>query len=66
MQQSSSAEVQRILGNVKFPATKKQLLEEARKQNISSDVINVFESCQDRQYNSSDDIIKECRSKSNW
>lgn len=67
MQQSSSTEVQRILGNVKFPVTKQQLIEEARKQNLSSDLINVIQSCPDRQYNSSEDIIKECKSKmKNW
>lgn len=67
MQQSSATDVQRVLGNVKFPASKKQLIEEAKRQNLSSDVINVLESCPDRQYNSSNDIIQECRGKmKNW
>jgi hypothetical protein len=67
MQQSSSTDVQNILQNMKFPATKQQLVEEAKKQNISSDVINVLQSCPDRQYNDSQDIIKECRAKmKNW
>lgn len=67
MQQSSSTDVQKVLGNIKFPASKKQLIEEARRQNLSSDVINVLESCPDRQYNSSNDIIQECRGKmKNW
>ena len=63
MQQSSSTDVQKVLGNVKFPASKNQLIEEARRQNLSSDIINVLESCPDRQYNSSSDIIQECKSK---
>lgn len=67
MQQSSSTDVQRVLGNVKFPASKKQLIEEARRQNLSSDIINVLESCPDRQYNNSNDIIQECKGKmKNW
>jgi Protein of unknown function (DUF2795) len=67
MQQSSSTDIQRVFGNVKFPATKQQLIEEARKQNLSSDVINVLQSCPDRNYNSSGDIIQECKGKmKNW
>ncbi len=69
MQQSksSSADVQRVLQNVQFPATKQQLIEEARKQNLSSDVINVLQDCPDRQYNNSQDIINECKPKmKNW
>lgn len=69
MQQSksSSTDVQRVLQNVKFPATKQQLIEEARKQNLSSDVMNVLQDCPDRQYNNSQDIINECKAKmKNW
>jgi hypothetical protein len=69
MQQSksSSADVQKVLQNVQFPATKQQLIEEARKQNLSSDVMNVLQDCPDRQYNNSQDIINECKGKmKNW
>lgn len=69
MQQSksSSADVQRVLQNVKFPATKQQLIEEAKNQNLSSDVMNVLQNCPDRQYNDSQDIINECKAKmKNW
>lgn len=69
MQQSksSSTDVQRVLQNVKFPATKQQLIEEAKNQNLSSDVINVLQNCPDRQYNNSQDIINECKAKmKNW
>jgi hypothetical protein len=69
MQQSksSSTDVQKVLQNVQFPATKQQLIEEARKQNLSSDVISVLQDCPDRQYNNSQDIINECKAKmKNW
>jgi predicted transcriptional regulator len=51
--------------DVKFPATKKQLLGEARKLNASSEVIKALEACPDREYNNFSDVIKECRSQSN-
>ncbi len=49
---------------VKFPANKKQLLEEARKLNARSEVIKALEACPDREYTNFSDIVKECRSKS--
>lgn len=52
--------------DVKFPATKKQLVEEAKKLNACSEVIKTLEACPDRKYNNFSDVIKECRSKSNW
>lgn len=52
--------------DVKFPATKTQLIQEAKKLNARSEVINTLEACSDREYNNFSDVIKECRSKSNW
>jgi predicted transcriptional regulator len=52
--------------DVKFPATKKQLLEEARKLNARSEVIKALEACPEREYTNFSDVIKECRGKSNW
>jgi predicted transcriptional regulator len=52
--------------DVKFPATKNQLLEEARKLNARSEVIKALEACPEREYTNFSDVIKECRSKSNW
>lgn len=49
---------------VKFPANKKQLLEEARKLNARSEVIKALEACPDREYTNFSDIVKECKSKS--
>lgn len=66
MQHSFSDKIQSALGNVKFPASKNQLLEEAKKQNVSDDVLAVLENCPDRHYNNSDDVIQECKIKSNW
>lgn len=49
--------------DVKFPANKKQLLEEARKLNASSEVIKAIEACPDREYTNFSDIVKEHRSR---
>ena len=48
----------------KFPATNKQLLEEAKKLNARSEVIKTLEACPDREYTNFSDVIKECRGKS--
>ena len=50
--------------DVKFPATRTQLIQEAKKLNARSEVINALEACSDREYNNFSDVIKECRSKS--
>jgi cellobiose-specific phosphotransferase system component IIA len=52
--------------DVKFPASKQQLLTEAKKLNARSEVIKALEACQDRQYTNFSEVIKECRSRSNW
>lgn len=52
--------------DVKFPATKKQLLGEAKKLNARSEVIKAIEACPDREYTNFSDVIKECRAKLNW
>ena len=57
--QASITEVQSILGNVKYPANKKQIIEEARKQNISGDTMLTLENIPNREYSSSDDVIHE-------
>jgi cellobiose-specific phosphotransferase system component IIA len=50
--------------DVKFPATRTQLVQEAKKLNARSEVITALEACSDREYNNFSDVIKECRSKS--
>jgi hypothetical protein len=57
--QASTTEIQSILGNVKYPATKKQIINEARKQNISGDTMQTLENIPDREYNSADDVVNE-------
>jgi chromatin segregation and condensation protein Rec8/ScpA/Scc1 (kleisin family) len=52
--------------DVKFPATKAQLLNEAKKLNVRSEVMKSLEACPDREYTNFSDIVKECRSRSNW
>jgi cellobiose-specific phosphotransferase system component IIA len=53
--------------DVKFPATKMQLVQEAKKLNARSEVIQALESCPDREYDNFSDVVKECRSRStNW
>ena len=53
--------------DVKFPATKMQLVQEAKKLNARNEVIQTLEACPDREYNNFSDVIKECKRKSsNW
>ena len=55
--------VMQAFKDVKFPATKKQLIEEAKKLNARSEVIKTLEACPDREYTNFSDVIKECRGK---
>lgn len=57
--QASVTEVQSILGNVKYPANKKQIIDEARRQNISGDTMQTLENIPNREYSSSDDVVNE-------
>ncbi len=57
--QASTTEAQSILGNIKYPATKKQILDEARRQNISGDTMQALENIPNREYSSSDDVVNE-------
>jgi hypothetical protein len=52
--------------DIRYPATKKQLIEEAKKVNARSEVIKAFENIPDREYSNAVDVIKEVRGKSNW
>lgn len=56
--------VMQAFREVKFPATKNQLIEEAKKLNARSEVINALEACSDREYTNFSDVIKECKAKS--
>jgi hypothetical protein len=58
--------VMQAFRDVKFPATKNQLIQEAKKLHARDEVIKTLESCSDREYTNFSDVIKECRGKSNW
>ena len=60
MHQSISTEVQNTL-NVNFPASKRHIIEQAKRQNISSDAIKVLEDCPDMRYNSAFEVFQECK-----
>lgn len=57
--QASSTEVQNALGNVKYPLMKKQLIEEAKKQNVSSEAMQALENIPNKEYDSFADVIQE-------
>ena len=71
--QASSTEVQNAIQKavqafqeMRYPVTKMQLIEEAKKLNARSEVIKTLEACPDREYTNIFDVIKEYRGKSNW
>jgi hypothetical protein len=57
--QASATEVQNALGNLNYPITKRQLIEDAKRQNISSEVMQALENIPNREYDSSSDVIRE-------
>jgi hypothetical protein len=59
MQQVSSTEIQNALGNMKYPALKQQIIDEAKKQNVSNEAIQTLENIPNREYNSSAEVIEE-------
>ena len=59
MQQVSSTEVQNVLENMKYPASKQQIIDEAKNRNASNEAIQTLENIPNREYNSSSDVIDE-------
>lgn len=59
MQQVSPTEVQNVLGNMKYPASKQQLIDEAIKRDASKEVLLTLENIPNRVYNSSAEVIDE-------
>lgn len=57
--QASSTEVQNALGNINYPVKKRQLIEEAKKQNVSNETIQTLENIPNKEYNSFADVIQE-------
>lgn len=58
-EKASPAAVERYIKGVDFPANKQDLIEQARKNNAPSDVLNVMDRFSDREYNTPVDIAKE-------
>ena len=50
--------MQDMLKNMKFPMRKEQIIESARKQNISNDIIEVIEMIPDEEYSSSGSLMR--------
>jgi len=61
---ASASMMQEIFRNMQFPMTKDQILEQVRRQNVSSDVIEDLEMIPDREYESADSLIKAMESVS--
>ncbi len=59
MQQVSATEIQNVLGNMKYPALKTQIIDEAKKQNVSNEALQTLENIPNREYNSSAEVIEE-------
>lgn len=55
---ASASSMQDILRNVQFPIRKEQVLEHARKQNLSEDVIKQIEMIPDEEYKSADSLMQ--------
>jgi len=55
---SSASSMQDILRNVQFPIRKKQVLEHARKQNVSKNIIEQIEMIPDEEYKSADSLMQ--------
>lgn len=56
---ASSAAVERYLRGVGFPATKDELIEQARENNAPGDVISVLDKLDEKEYRDAVDITKE-------
>lgn len=57
--QASSTEVQNALGNINYPVRKSQLIDEAKKRNVSGEAMQALENIQNREYDSAADVIQE-------
>jgi hypothetical protein len=56
---SSHIEIRNIIKQIIFPATKQNLIQQAKKHGARSGVINDLESLPDREYSCLEDVIKE-------
>ena len=55
---ASASNVQDILRGMKYPIRKEQVIEQARKQNVSNDIIEQIELIPDEDYKSADSLMR--------
>jgi hypothetical protein len=56
--QASYVEVRNIVKNFRFPLTKQEIIQQAMKHGTNRIIIEDFENIPDKEYTSSNDIIK--------
>lgn len=56
------AEVQEFL-NMKYPVTKKDIIQQAKKNGASSDMMQTLEELPDKEYSSADELSEEIQQK---
>jgi hypothetical protein len=57
--QSSYVEIRNVLKNIHLPLTKQELIQQALKHGASNQIVEELQSIPDREYTSSNDIVKE-------
>ncbi len=55
---ASASSIQDMLRGMKFPIRKEQIIEQARKQNVSNDIIEQIEMIPDEEYKSADSLMQ--------
>ena len=61
---ASASSMQDIFRSIQFPIRKEQIIEQVRKQNVSSDIIEDLQMLPDREYESADSLMKAMESAS--
>lgn len=62
MAEMSSADIDRYLRGMNFPANKREIMDNARMQNAPEDVMSALEKLPDQRFNSSMDVSKNMMS----
>ncbi|RPJ78479.1 MAG: DUF2795 domain-containing protein [Alphaproteobacteria bacterium] len=57
--QASYVEIRNVLKNLHFPLTKQELIQQAIKHGASHQIVGDLKNIPDREYTSSNDIVKE-------
>lgn len=55
---ASPSMMQEMFRNMQFPMTKEQIIEHARRQNVSSNIIEDLEAIPDKKYESADSLMR--------